>query len=92
MRNHIGWIALVVGVGAASFWAGMATAGPLDMFVLEEHDRVIAESAGCFASCTVAGTRRNCTVKGSGCRAACTAIPECKADGLHPVKVCAVVR
>ncbi len=78
-------VALVVG-------ADLARARPYETFTLDEHDKIIAETPGCFASCSVMGTRRTCTVKDFDCRVACTTLQECKPDGVKPMKVCAVVR
>ncbi len=78
-------VALVVG-------ADLARARPYETFTLDEHDKIIAETPGCFANCTVMGTRRTCTVKDFDCRVVCTALQECKPDGVKPMKVCAVVR
>ena len=91
MRRHI-VPALAVLAVAIFVGASVARARPYESFTLEEHDKVIAETPGCHASCTVAGTRRNCTVKDFDCKAVCTAIQECKPDGIRPIKVCAVIR
>jgi hypothetical protein len=71
--------------------ADVARARPYETFTLEAHDKVL-ESPGCFASCMAAGTRRNCTVKEMDCKVTCVSIPECRLDGMNPVKVCAVVK
>lgn len=71
--------------------ADVARARPYETFTLESSDRII-ESPGCFASCQVAGARRTCTVKSLDCKLSCVTIPECRPDGLNPVKVCAVVK
>lgn len=91
MRRHL---VPVLAVLAVALFAGasIARARPYENFTLEEHDKIIAETPGCFASCTVMGTRRNCTVKDFDCKAVCTALQECKPDGLRPMKVCAVIR
>jgi hypothetical protein len=91
LRRHIvPWLAVL----AVVLFAGVsvARARPYETFTLEEHDKIIAETPGCHASCTVTGARRTCTVKDFDCRAVCTAIQECKPDGVRPVKVCAVIR
>jgi len=72
--------------------ADVARARPYESFTLEQHDRIVAEAPGCYASCTVTGNRRTCTVKEFDCKVVCSTIPECKPDGLHPIQVCAVVR
>ena len=72
--------------------ADLARARPYETFTLEQHDRLVAEAPGCYSNCTLTGTRRNCSVKEMDCRVICTTIPECKPDGLHPMKACAVVR
>ena len=72
--------------------ADVARARPYESFTLEQHDRIVAEAPGCYASCTVSGNRRTCTVKEFDCKVVCSTIPECKPDGLHPIQVCAVVR
>jgi hypothetical protein len=84
----------VLAVLAVALFAGasIARARPYENFTLDEHDKIIAETPGCYASCTVSGTRRTCTVKDFDCRAVCTALQECKPDGLRPMKVCAVIR
>jgi hypothetical protein len=61
-------------------------------FILEEHDRLVAEAPGCYASCRALGAARTCTVRETDCHAVCTALPECKPDGFRAVRVCAVVR
>jgi hypothetical protein len=87
---------LVAGILAAGVLvvvgADVARARPYESFTLEQHDRIVAEAPGCYASCTVAGNRRTCTVKEFDCKVVCSTIPECKPDGLHPIQVCAVVR
>jgi hypothetical protein len=72
--------------------ADLARARPFETFALEAHDKIVAESPGCYAACTVMGTRRSCTVKESDCKVVCTELQECKPDGMRPIKVCAVVR
>ena len=91
MRRHL---VPVLAVLAVAIFAGasIARARPYENFTLEEHDKIIAETPGCHASCTVTGNRRTCTVKDFDCKAVCTALQECKPDGLRPMKVCAVIR
>jgi hypothetical protein len=72
--------------------ATMARARPYETFLLDPGDKIIAETPGCFATCTVAGNRRTCTVRDLYCKAVCTSLSECKPDGIHAMKVCAVVR
>ena len=72
--------------------ADVARARAYETFTLEEHDKIVAEAPGCYASCTATGTRRTCTLKEYDCRVVCTTLPECKPDGLRPMKVCAVVK
>jgi hypothetical protein len=72
--------------------ASVATAKPYETFTLEDRDRIIAETPGCYANCTATGSRRTCTVKDFDCKAVCTALQECKPDGIRPIKVCAVIR
>lgn len=72
--------------------ADLARARPYETFTLEQHDKLVAESPGCYASCTVSGTRRNCSIREMDCKAVCVPIPECKPDGIRPLKACAVVR
>jgi hypothetical protein len=81
--------ALVAGIAIG---ATLARARPYESFTLEPGDKIIAETPGCFANCTLSGTRRTCTVKDFDCRAVCTPLQECKPDGVHPMKVCAVIR
>ncbi len=91
MRRHL---VPVLAVLAVAIFAGasIARARPYESFTLEEHDKIIAETPGCFASCTVMGSRRTCSVKDFDCKAVCTVLQECKPDGVRPLKVCAVVR
>jgi hypothetical protein len=81
--------ALVAGIAIG---ATLARARPYETFQLEPGDKIIAETPGCFASCAVTGSRRTCTVKEMDCKAVCAQLQECKPDGLHPMKVCAIVR
>ena len=91
MRRNIVPVLAVLAV-ALFVGASVARARPYESFTLEAGDRIIAETPGCYASCAVSGTRRNCTVKDFDCKAVCTAIQECKPDGIRPIKVCAVIR
>jgi hypothetical protein len=71
----------------------IARAGPdQGTFTLEQHDRLIAEAPGCYASCQVFGLARRCTLREPDCHAICLPLPECKPDGLRPMQVCTVVR
>ena len=91
MRRHV---VPTLAVLAVAIFAGssIARARPYESFTLDEHDKIIAETPGFHASCTVLGTRRNCTVKEFDCKAVCATLQECKPDGLRPMKVCAVIR
>jgi hypothetical protein len=80
---------LVAGFVAGA--TGCAPAAAAETFFLEQHDKILAEAPGCYAECVLAGPRRSCTVKGFGCRASCSTLPECRPDGLHPITVCAIV-
>jgi hypothetical protein len=64
-----------------------------ETFVLEEKDRIIAETPGCHAECRVQGARRICAIQSFDCRAVCQEIPECSP---HPtarhLRVCAIVK
>ncbi len=91
MRRHLAPALAVIAV-ALFVSASVALAKPYESFTLEAGDRIIAETPGCSASCAVAGNRRNCTVKDFDCKAVCTTLTECRPDGLHPMKVCAVIR
>jgi hypothetical protein len=91
VRRHI-VPALAILAVAIFTCTSIARAKPYESFTLEEHDKIIAETPGCFASCTVMGTKRTCTVKDFNCKAVCTLLQECKPDGLRPMKVCAVIR
>jgi hypothetical protein len=78
-------------------WAGLSAAcgqaGAVEAFTLDEHDKLIAEAPGCYVECQVTGPgRRSCTIRERDCRAACQSVPECKPDGVHMLKVCAVVK
>src|SRR5205085_4189541 len=58
--------------------ARIARALPGDnRFVLQEHDRIVAEAPGCYASCQAFGRLRTCTIREPDCRAACITLPEC---------------
>jgi hypothetical protein len=91
VRRHL---VPVLAVLAVALFAGasIARARPYESFTLEEHDKIIAETPGCFANCAVMGARRTCTVKDFQCKAVCTTLQECKPDGLRAMKVCAVIR
>ncbi len=83
--------ALISLLAIASSGCGQARAR--ESFTLGEHDKIIAEAPGCESECVVtSATQRTCTVRATGCRAVCTAIPECRTDAGAPVKVCAVLR
>jgi hypothetical protein len=81
--------ALALGVFLGS---RLAQARPGDDFTLEQHDRIVAEAPGCYASCQAMGTVRHCTLREPECRAVCITLPECKPDGFKPIRVCSVVR
>jgi len=91
VRRHIVPVLAVLAV-ALFVGASIARARPYESFTLEAGDRIIAETPGCYASCALQGNRRNCTVKDFDCKAVCTALQECKPDGIRPIKVCAVIR
>jgi len=91
VKRHIVPVLAVVAV-ALFVGASVARARPYESFTLEAGDKIIAETPGCFASCTASGSRRTCTVKEFDCKAVCTALQECKPDGIRPIKVCAVIR
>ncbi len=91
MRRNLAPALAVVAVALFVF-ASVALARPYESFTLEAGDRIVAETPGCFANCAQQGSRRTCTVKDFDCKAVCTPIPECKPDGLHAIKVCAVIR
>ncbi len=91
MRRLIAPVLAALAVGIA-IGATMARAKPYETFFLDAGDKIIAETPGCSASCTVAGSRRTCTVKEIDCRAVCMQLQECRPDGVHPMKVCAVIR
>lgn len=73
--------------------SGCGQARAWDSFILEEHDKIIAEAPGCHAECTVMGGtgRRQCAVRDYDCRAVCTTLPECRPAG-RPIQVCAVMK
>jgi hypothetical protein len=91
VRRNIVPVLAVVAV-ALFVGASVARARPYESFTLDQGDKIIAETPGCYANCTLQGTRRTCTVKDFDCKAVCTAIQECKPDGVRPLKVCAVIR
>ena len=76
---------------AAFTASGCSRAEAFETFILDEHDHIIAESPGCYASCAALGSKRTCTIKTFDCRAVCQSIPECSVNG-RMVRVCAVVR
>ncbi len=97
----------VNGIGRAALAAiALALSGPLSActsaeaqgqsereFTLEEHDKIVAEAPGCSAECRIVGPNvRRCVLKDYGCAASCMTLPECRPDGLKPMKVCAVVK
>ena len=92
MRNTILAVLAALAVGG---FAGsrLAKANPGDNeFVLEQHDRLVAEAPGCYSTCQSIGIVRRCTVRERECHAVCTSFPECKPDGVKAVRACAVVR
>jgi len=91
MRRSLFPVIVAAGV-LAVVGADVARARPYESFTLEQHDRLVAESPGCYSSCSVSGNRRICTVKEFDCKVVCSTIPECKPDGLHPIQVCAVIK
>jgi len=91
MRRNLVPVLVAIGV-LAVVSADVARAKPYETFTLEQHDRIVAEAPGCYASCAVSGNRRVCSVKEFDCKVVCSTIPECKPDGLRPIQVCAVVR
>ena len=91
MKRHIVPVLAVVAV-ALFVGASVARARPYESFTLEAGDKIIAETPGCYASCVTQGNRRSCSVKEFDCKAVCTALQECKPDGIRPIKVCAVIR
>ena len=73
--------------------SGCGRAEALESFTLEEHDHLLAEAPGCYSECRSLGMKRRvCTIKDPTCHAVCQSIPECKPDGLHMIKVCAVMK
>jgi hypothetical protein len=82
---------LTVAATALIAGADVARARPGEAFTLEAGDKMVAESPGCYAQCVVSGQRRTCTLKGLDCKVSCLTLPECKPDGLRPIKVCATV-
>ncbi len=92
MRRHIVPVLAVLAV-ALFVGASVARARPYESFTLEAARQDHRRDPGLLrlaARCT--GTRRTCTVKDFDCKAVCTAIQECKPDGIRPIKVCAVIR
>jgi hypothetical protein len=88
-------LALLIAASLVGALAGarLSQARPDDRtFILEQHDRLVAEAPGCYASCHAMGAVRSCTVREFECHAVCTVLPECKPDGFRPIRVCAVVR
>ena len=91
MRRHVVPLLAILSV-AIFVGASVARARPYENFTLEANDKVIAETPGCYANCTVTGSRRTCTVKDFDCKVVCTSLQECKPDGVRPLKVCAIIR
>ncbi len=91
-RHALALLSAAAALAVAGSGCGRARAA-WDSFVLEEHDKIIAEAPGCHAECTVMGAtgRRQCAVRDYDCRAICTTIPECRPGG-RPIQVCAVVQ
>jgi hypothetical protein len=78
---------LLMGASACS------RAEAFESFTLDGDDKLIVEAPGCNSECKVlAPGRRVCTVKDFDCRAVCQPIPECRPDGTHMLKACAVIR
>ncbi len=91
MRRYL--IHVLIGAGVlAVVVADVARARPYETFTLEKGDRIVAESPGCWANCSVNGTRRTCTVKDFDCKVVCSTIQECKPDGVHALQACSVIR
>ena len=93
MRSHLFPFAAVLTL-AIAFVAVQARSGPPETtFMLDEHDKIIAEAKGCFSECRiVGGTRRLCTIREFGCRVACSTLPECRITSGGTMKVCAIVK
>jgi hypothetical protein len=91
MRTHpAAALALLATLASGS---GCSRAQAFESFTLEEDDKLIAEAPGCNAECTPSGPgRRICTLRDLDCRAVCQPIPECKTQGVHVLKACAVIR
>lgn len=91
-RNTLAFLAAASALALFGTGCGEARAA-WDTFVLDEHDKIIAEAPGCHAECTVMGGsgRRQCSVRNYDCRAVCTTLPECRLQG-RPMQVCAVVK
>jgi len=83
-------ILAVGGAGLAASGSGMNI--PSRTFTLEGSDRIIAEAPGCYASCSVAGRGRVCTLRELDCKVVCATLNECKPDGVRPMQVCAIIR
>ncbi len=90
MRPFIALLVTTLSIAAVAA-SGCSRAEAVESFTLEEHDKIIAEAPGCYASCTALGSRRTCTIKEMDCRAVCQTLPECKIDA-RPIRVCAIVR
>jgi len=86
-------LAMLAALGLGLFLGSrLAQAVPGSEFTLGQHDRIVAEAPGCYASCQTLGLSRRCTVREPDCHAVCLPLPECKPDGLKPMQVCSVVR
>ncbi len=93
MHRIIALFAVAAAAVAAVAATGCSRAEAIESFTLDEHDHLIAEAPGCYASCQIQGTRRFCTIREYDCKAVCQVIPECRPAGAaFPVKVCAVVK
>ncbi|HZZ85238.1 MAG TPA: hypothetical protein VFE30_11925 [Anaeromyxobacteraceae bacterium] len=92
MRRHALQLATLLAV-LLIVGADVARARPNETFTLQDSDKLIVEAPGCHAFCGIqTPQRRECAVREPDCTVVCQPIPECKPDGLRPMRVCAVVR
>jgi len=94
VRRYLVPAVAVLAIAAMFVAAGQARSGPPETtFVLDEHDKIIAEAKGCFSECRiVGGARRLCTIREFGCRVVCSTLPECRINGVGMMKACAIVK
>ena len=93
VRSYSLPIAAGLALAMALVAAVARSAAPETTFILEEHDKIVAEAKGCFSECRIiGGARRMCTIREFGCRVVCSSLPECRISGGGTMKACAIVK